>query len=83
MLRYNPHERIDPVRIVHHPWITSNCAERPDLVELMTKCRPPAAKGQVQVRTARVLCNPSNPSDWKQMRVARRTLISTMGFCTA
>lgn len=37
MLRYDPEERITPIEIVNHPWITKQCKERPDLVRRMSR----------------------------------------------
>jgi len=56
MLLYDPSGRIDPIHIVSHPWVTGFCKERPDLVELMSKCTPPSVKEVlVQVRNS-VVC---------------------------
>lgn len=52
MLCYDPSGRIDPMHIVSHPWVTEFCMERPELVELMSKGRPPSVKEvHVLVRT--------------------------------
>lgn len=49
MLCYDCDDRIAPIEIINHPWITKNCTARPDLARLMSESHMLSANSPVQV----------------------------------